>query len=111
MTGEMSWIDQNGEDSNGNNWPLHAAIAKELGGIIKPFDVYQGPYVVFGADVRVGNAPYAIAPIGLGIKRLWLVGEDCLLKWYREDNEAESFEFWWDDVEGAIEAAKEVLKE
>jgi len=110
MTGEMCWIDQNGVDSNGEEWPLHAAIAKELGGEVKPFDVYQGPYVVFGSDIRVGNGPYALAPIGLGIKRLWLTGEDCLLKWYREDTETESFGFWWNDTEMAINAAQCLLE-
>lgn len=109
MTGEMGFIDQNGIDSNGDEWPLHAAIAKALKGEVKPFDVYQGPYVVFGKDIRLGNSPYAVAPVGMGIKRLWLVGDDALLKWYREDNEKESQEFWWDDTEEAIEAAKMLL--
>ena len=109
MTGEMGFIDQEGMDSNGDEWPLHAAIAKALNGEVKPFDVYQGPYVVFGADIRIGNVPYAIAPVGMGVKRLWLVGDDVLLKWYREDNETESSTFWHDDTEQAIEAAKSLL--
>ena len=31
MTGEMYWIDQNGYDSNGDCYELHAKVAKELG--------------------------------------------------------------------------------
>ena len=110
MTGEMNFIDQDGNDSNGDSWPLHAAIAKELGGVIKPFDVYQGPYVVFGEDVRIGCAPYAIAPSNMGVKRLWLLSDDgCVCQWYREDTDDLSWSFWWDDDCIAIEAARELL--
>ena len=112
MTGEMGFIDQEGLDSNGEEWPLHAAIAKELNGTIKPFDQYQGPYVVFGSDIRVGNNPYAMAPTGLGIKRLWLIADDEDEEfhfWYREDTEAYSFRFWWNDESMALEAAKQLL--
>jgi|TARA_R100001530_G_C4231517_1_gene132776 hypothetical protein len=45
MTGEMSWINQDGEDSNGDEWRTHAAVAKAVGGTLRPFDVYQGPYI------------------------------------------------------------------
>lgn len=45
MTGEMGSIDKNGLDSNGDSWPLQAAIAKRLGGELCPFDRYQGPYI------------------------------------------------------------------
>jgi hypothetical protein len=46
MTGEMHRIDQDtGIDSNGDGWPLHLAIAKHTGGELRPFDVYQGPYI------------------------------------------------------------------
>lgn len=45
MTGEMSHIDQNGLDSNGETWEMHAAVAKALGGELRAWDVYQGPYI------------------------------------------------------------------
>ena len=101
MTGEMYSIGQDGIDSNGDHWPLHAAVARELGGEIKPFDVYQGPYVVIGGDVRVGDAPYAVAVQGLGVVRLWLIGvegtDGALLQWYNEATEESSDPFWWED--------------
>lgn len=46
MTGEMAWIKKDGTDSNGDCWPIHASIARQLKGELRPFDVYQGPYVV-----------------------------------------------------------------
>lgn len=45
MTGEMGSIDKNGVDSNGDSWPIHASIARQLKGELRPFDVYQGPYI------------------------------------------------------------------
>jgi len=111
MTGEMCWIDQNGMDSNGDCYELHAAVAKAIGGTLQPFDVYQGPYILIGKDVRIGSSPYALASTGMGVKRLWLVNEDNGWgQWFREDTEQFSSEFWWDDVEEAIEAARELLK-
>jgi len=50
MTGEMSWIDQDGTDQDGDCWYIHAAIAKALGGELHHFDKYQGPYIRVGAD-------------------------------------------------------------
>lgn len=40
MTGEMSKADVTREA-----FPVHFAIADELGGSVHPFDVYQGPYI------------------------------------------------------------------
>lgn len=40
MTGEMSQA-----DCTRGEYPLHFAAARALGGKVKPFDVYQGPYV------------------------------------------------------------------
>lgn len=45
MTGEVSWIKSTGEDSRGDYYPIHAAIAKALRVPLRPFDVYIGPYV------------------------------------------------------------------
>ncbi len=64
MTGEMIKSDVTREA-----YPLHFAIADELGGSVEPFDQYQGPYVVIGGDIRSGSGPYALAPRGLGIVR------------------------------------------
>lgn len=84
MTGEMHYINpETGEDSNGDIWESHLAVAQAVGGTLKPFDVYQGPYIVIGADTRVGQSPYALAVRGLGIVRLW-IGDNHV---YREDTE------------------------
>lgn len=46
MTGEMGCIDQDGYDPlNKERWVIHAAVAKAVHGELKPFDVYQGPYI------------------------------------------------------------------
>lgn len=58
MTGEMRWIKPNGDDSNGEGWPVHAAVARALRCRLRPFDKYIGPYI----DHKRG--------------RLWLSSED-----------------------------------
>lgn len=45
MTGEMSWIKSNGDDSNGEGWPVHAEVARALRCRLRPFDKYIGPYI------------------------------------------------------------------
>ena len=40
MTGEMSWIKANGEDSNGDVYETHAYVARALRSKLRPFDVY-----------------------------------------------------------------------
>jgi hypothetical protein len=77
MTGEMHHIDTaTGEDSNGEVWNVHAAIARHLDGILRPFDKYQGPYIL------VDGA------------KLWLTTADGFVgRVYREDTEKVSFEF------------------
>ena len=82
-------------------WPSHYAIADAVGGEVKPFDVYQGPYVVVGGDVRIGNAPYAMAPSHLGIVRLWITDEGV----YREDTDTLTPCFVYDDA-CIVEAAE-----
>jgi len=112
MTGEMIYIDQEtGEDQDGNVWIYHLAIAKALGGTLKPFDMYQGPYIVFGEDLTAGNSPYAMPIQGLGIIRLWITSDGSLTDMfsiYREDTD-ESIPFWPCE-EHAIESAKEILR-
>src|SRR5208337_3441999 len=45
-TGEMS----QSEADDAEAWPMHHAIAKALGGTVKAFDQYQGPYVLVGSE-------------------------------------------------------------
>lgn len=45
MTGEMSWIKANGDDSNGESWPVHAEVARALRCRLRPFDYYIGPFI------------------------------------------------------------------
>ena len=94
-------------------YPLHFAVAKEFGGEVKPFDQYQGPYVVIGGDIRSGSGPYAVAVQGLGVVRLWLCSEDGVwCYWYREDTDKKSDIFLSDHEESeswAIECAREIL--
>ena len=95
MTGEMSGITKDGRDTNGEYWPLHAAIANALDGELRPFDVYQGPYI------KVGKAKF------------WVFSEDgydAII--YREDTDtkAEPFPMYSKlSEELAIEAARYLL--
>jgi hypothetical protein len=110
MTGEMYRSDLTEE-----TYPLHFAIAKEFGGTVQPFDVYQGPYVVIGDDVRSGSEPYAIAVQHLGVVRLWIICDgDGGCQVYNEANDRCSEYFPEDSAVSplfAIEAAREVLAE
>jgi len=93
MTGEMNYINsETGQDSNGDIWESHAAIAREFNGELKPFDVYQGPYIAINGDITMGDSPYSVPipfPERFGLIRLWLFtdpnGDDYV---YREDNGA-----------------------
>lgn len=53
MTGEMNTIQQDGTDSNGEQWTLHAELAKRLNGKLMPFDKYQGPYIELEDGMRL----------------------------------------------------------
>lgn len=77
MAGEMYEVDS-------KEWPLHVAVCETLRDEgyevrLQPFDVYQGPYIVVGGDVRVGQAPYQYCPPGP--TRIW-IGDGVV---YRED--------------------------
>jgi hypothetical protein len=115
MTGEMPYIDpETGIDSTGEEWPIHLAIAKAVGGRLRPFDQYQGPYIVVGEDVRVGTPPYQLAPQGLGVVRLWLDSDDGAVGYvYREDTETKSEPFLLHDdftENNATWAAQQLLR-
>lgn len=105
MTGEMYQIDpETATEPDGTEWPFHREMARVTGGTVQPFDQYQGPYVVVGPDVRIGSSPYALAPRGLGIVRLWLT-EDRV---WREDTDALSNIVVFEPID-AGEAALELL--
>jgi hypothetical protein len=109
-TGEMS---QEELDANGREeWPLHYAIADALGGTVKAFDQYQGPYVLIGSESR-GQGVYAPALRGEGVVRLWISSEDGMDGIvYNEDNEKQSAPFPLIGPmaeQDAVSAAEEVL--
>jgi len=94
MTGEMCWINQEGVDSNGDRYWLHAAAAKAVSGVLKPFDVYQGPYILL-PDLCVNS-------------KVWLCDEGERLYWYREDTNKRS-EAFFPNEEFAIQAIKTLM--
>jgi hypothetical protein len=109
-TGEMS---QEELDANGRQeWPLHYAIAEAFGGTVKPFDQYQGPYVLIGSEAR-GSGVYAPATPMAGTVRLWLSSDDGMMGIvYNEENEKQSQPFLLNGSnaeQDAIAAAEEVL--
>ena len=119
MTGEMYSIHPiTAREPDGTVWPLHAAIVRGLRrrgyvATVQPFDQYQGPYILIGTDIRVGDRPYQLAVQGLGIVRLWLgLGGNDMSLVYREDTDSRSHPFW-PDGQGAgrraIKAALEVI--
>ena len=106
MTGEMCRSELTAEA-----YPIHFAIAKALGGSVEPFDQYQGPYVCIGRDVRCGAGPYALAPRGLGIVRLWVCSDDgAVCTVYNEATNKSSAPFLWNDKRAAVKAARATLK-
>ena len=110
MTGEMYSINRRGEDSNGEVWSVHAAVAGAVRGKLQPFDAYQGPYIVIGPDVRVGNPPYALAVQHLGGKRLWLTSDEGFWgRGYREDTDTLSEPFPMFDTRAACRQARKLL--
>src|SRR5208282_3992281 len=109
-TGEMS----QSEADDAEQWPMHHAIANALGGKVKAFDQYRGPYVLVGSEIR-GQGTYAPAVPMKGTVRLWVQADEgsegAFLTVYNEDNEKISEPFHWEDTEGAIDAARSVLDE
>jgi len=109
MTGEMYQV-------NPEEWPLHFGIAeglkKESKKVeVKPFDYYQGPYIVIGDDITVGSCPYKIPVQNMGVIRLWLIPDEDgsdFVRLFREDTEQTSEPFI--DAEMGINLAKELLK-
>ena len=86
MTGEMHESEVTRE-----SYPVHFAIADILNGTVRPFDQYQGPYILTSKG------------------RLWLVSQDCVLATiYNEDNQCESKPFFVEDTKAAQDAALSV---
>ena len=80
MAGEMY-------EARRDEWPTHFAVAEAVGGEVRPFDYYQGPYIVVGQDIRIGSAPYEYCPPHMGVVRLWLTDDGV----YREDTDTVRF--------------------
>lgn len=106
MTGGMGWIKKDGVDSNGDCWPIQAAIARALKGTLHRYDTYQGPYI---SDMELGIT-------GL---TLWVVNDErcgykcrirgqCYLKGYG-DFLSEPFEY--DSTRQACHRARKVVQE
>jgi len=112
VTGEMDWIRQSGVDSNRNEWKLHAAIAKAVGGKLYPFDDYRGPFILVGKGKLYSEMDYYRYPVKFppGLKRLWIFSKDNAFCWiWREDTNAENELFPEYATEFAIAEAKRLL--
>ncbi|MBT9176517.1 MAG: hypothetical protein DDT20_00836 [Firmicutes bacterium] len=101
MTGEMSWIKPNGEDSNGETWGLHATVARALRCRLRPWDVYSGPYIRHRAGKLFINSEDG----EVGMVCIWPGG---IAPAYCEPITEEYFPF--DDVAAALVAARAVLR-
>lgn len=103
MTGEMTKVDS-------QEWPIQAAIARSVKGKLQPFDVYQGPYVSVGADIRAGSGAYAMPLQGLGLVRLWVTSDDgATARVYREDTDTLSAPFYYRNTRAACREARKLL--
>lgn len=102
MTGEMSWIKPNGEDSNGEGWPVHAEVARALHCRLRPWDVYCGPYI----DHKRGKLWLSSDDGMSGTACLWVNGEAPA---YREPI---TCDFWnVEDADATLDACRAVLRE
>lgn len=71
MTGEMHESEVTPE-----NYPIHFAIANAINGVVKPFDQYQGPYIL------------------VKYTRLWvIVSDESLISIFNETSQHQSDEF------------------
>lgn len=88
MAGEMSQFDA----ETAPEWELHRSIARALGGEIRRFDVYQGPY---------------IAPPHGG--RIWVIDAPLRLYYEVRGREAESAPFGWNQTRRACRLARALV--
>ena len=101
MTGEMGWIKPNGDAGNGESYPLHAAVARNLRSPLRPFDTYIGPYIAHKRGKLFISSEDGI----VGTVCLWPGG---VAPAFREPKVAEFFPL--DDVEAATVAARQVCR-
>lgn len=102
MTGEMSWIKPNGDDSNDESWPVHAAVARALRCRLRPFDKYIGPYIKTKRGMLFLSSEDGYS----GTACLWPGG---VAPAYREPLTAEIYSIY--DVDAALDACRAVLRE
>lgn len=101
MTGEMSWINSKGEDSNGESYPVHAKVARTLRCRLRPFDQYIGPYIA----TKHGKVFITSEDGWIGDICLWPGG---VAPAYREPVVWQYYPV--DDADAALAAVREVLK-
>ena len=101
MTGEVSWIKPNGEDSNGDVYETHAKVARALRCKLRPFDVYIGPYIAH----KRGKMFISTEDGSEGTVCLWPGGIAPAFR----DPIVETFAPIWDSG-AALSAARAVLK-
>src|SRR3990167_7080000 len=106
MTGEVSSIDRNGLDSNGDQWETHAAVARALRRRLRPFDKYIGPYIdTRGGKLFLGSCDCQPCGGSDGVGCLW---PDGGVPAYREPI---TFSYGpAHDVDEAINAARQCLR-
>jgi len=102
MAGEMSWVKANGDDSNGEGWPVHAAVARALRCRLRPWDVYCGPYI----QTKHGKLWLSTDDGITGTACLWPGGVPPA---YREPLTTDYFPY--DDTNEALAACRAVLRE
>ena len=91
MTGEMHESEVTRE-----TYPTYFAIADEIGGTVRPFDHYQGPYILTAKG-----------------HRLWVCMEDDspFAVVYNERTDSKSEPFYAEDIEAAKDAANSVVEQ
>jgi hypothetical protein len=84
MTGEMSR-----DEVTRESYPLHFALGDKLGGTVRPFDQYQGPFL---------SSPRGV---------FWLIsGDGYHCRWYEGNGSLVSESFAYDDSDGAAAAGE-----
>lgn len=79
-TGEMSDVDP-------DEWPIHKKVADALGGELRPFDQYQGPYIAWeGRQIFIGPPENMWSALVLG--EGWVHGIDDSEEALRQVREA-----------------------
>lgn len=87
MTGEMSQFDAD----HGEEWALHRSIARAIGGKVRAFDVYQGPYI----SILEG--------------RLWVIPQDARDAYLWLEDTAPSETFQRGDTRRACRLARKIV--